>query len=131
MRGGGSQVRTSSGTFLTDGMDPLLDTVRRRIAHLVMLPEENQEAMSILRYKPGQYYRPHEDFFADEARRLPRAHHREALLHALLQSLNASVCARLCGGSERGELLSRSGGLPLERLAQLSEVLLRTLCAHP
>lgn len=61
-----SQVRTSSGTFLTDNQDPVLDTIRKRISHVVLLPEENQEAMSILRYEPGQYYRPHEDFFADQ-----------------------------------------------------------------
>lgn len=48
--GGGllSSVRTSTGTFLTNPT-PLTTLIRSRIAHITMLPEENQEAISILR----------------------------------------------------------------------------------
>jgi hypothetical protein len=44
-----SSVRTSSGTFLTDDMDPVLKRITDRVSHIVMLPGENQEAMQVLR----------------------------------------------------------------------------------
>ena len=59
------QVRTSSGMFIMQ-TTPTIDTIRQRVSHIVHLPEENQEAIQILRYKPGQFYRPHQDFFADQ-----------------------------------------------------------------
>jgi prolyl 4-hydroxylase len=44
----------------------MVDRVNRRLADLTMLPPENGEAIQVLRYEIGQYYRPHHDFFADE-----------------------------------------------------------------
>jgi prolyl 4-hydroxylase len=60
-----SQVRTSQGMFITDNT-PLTLLIRKRIAHITLLPEENQEAISVLRYQKGAFYRPHQDFFADQ-----------------------------------------------------------------
>ena len=54
-----SQVRTSSGMFITDSTEATL-LIRKRISHITLLPEENQEAISVLRYQPGQYYKPHQ-----------------------------------------------------------------------
>ena len=59
-----SGVRTSSGTFLPF---ELVDIVARYI-ELKIVPAagedlERSEPMSILRYKPGEYYRPHYDYF--------------------------------------------------------------------
>jgi prolyl 4-hydroxylase len=51
-----SQVRTSSGMFIMHST-PTVDTIRQRVSHIVHLPEENQEAIQILRYKPGQFYK--------------------------------------------------------------------------
>lgn len=51
-----SQVRTSSGMFIMQST-PTVDTIRQRVSHIIHLPEENQEAIQILRYKPGQFYK--------------------------------------------------------------------------
>ena len=51
-----SQVRTSTGMFIMKST-PTVDTLRQRVSHIVHLPEENQEAIQILRYKPGQFYK--------------------------------------------------------------------------
>ncbi len=40
---------------------PTTELIRKRVSHIVHLPEENQEAISILRYQPGQYYRQGRD----------------------------------------------------------------------
>ena len=37
--------------------------VEERIAKWVLLPVSHQESMQVLRYGPGQQYRPHWDFF--------------------------------------------------------------------
>mmetsp|Transcript_14099 Transcript_14099/g.17088 ORF Transcript_14099/g.17088 Transcript_14099/m.17088 type:complete len:321 (+) Transcript_14099:228-1190(+) len=78
----GSSVRTSTGAFLTDldfqrpitskdglqyaGESETYRRVTERLARLTMTPVENGEALQILRYEPGQYYRPHNDWFADQ-----------------------------------------------------------------
>lgn len=61
-----SSVRTSTGAFLNKAADDVVSRVEKRLAHVTMLPVDNGEAMQILRYEIGQYYRPHHDFFADE-----------------------------------------------------------------
>lgn len=44
------QIRTSTGTFLAPGFDPIVSAIEHRLAQLVMLPVENQEAMQVLHY---------------------------------------------------------------------------------
>jgi len=64
-----SSVRTSMGAFLSSHQqksNPTLLRVEQRLAEITMLPPENGEALQVLRYEGGQYYRPHHDFFADE-----------------------------------------------------------------
>jgi len=51
-----SQVRTSSGMFITENT-PLTRVLRRRVSHLSLLPEENAESIQILHYEVGQYYK--------------------------------------------------------------------------
>jgi len=52
----GSQIRTSSGTFLRRNHDDVVADVERRIAEFSMVPVENGEGVQILRYEVGQKY---------------------------------------------------------------------------
>jgi len=60
-----SDHRTSTGAFIVGAMrdDEVIKDVERRIALWTHLPEENGEALYVLRYDLGQYYRPHNDYF--------------------------------------------------------------------
>eukprot|EP01121_Diplochlamys_sp_Union-15-3_P009651 TRINITY_DN2634_c0_g1_i4.p1 TRINITY_DN2634_c0_g1~~TRINITY_DN2634_c0_g1_i4.p1 ORF type:complete len:132 (+),score=26.64 TRINITY_DN2634_c0_g1_i4:361-756(+) len=46
--------------------DPVVQDIEKRIALWTHLPEENGEALYVLRYEKGQYYKPHCDFFLTE-----------------------------------------------------------------
>ena len=60
-----SQVRTSSSTYLPFGIvDIISRCVESKILQAVGENLETSEPMSILRYAPGQYYRPHVDYFS-------------------------------------------------------------------
>eukprot|EP00798_Chlamydomonas_sp_ICE-L_P005318 gene5318-18564_t len=58
-------VRTSTGTFLSTGMDKegVLDFVERKIAAVTHLPVSNGEPFNVLRYMPTQHYDSHYDTF--------------------------------------------------------------------
>eukprot|EP01121_Diplochlamys_sp_Union-15-3_P020253 TRINITY_DN7860_c0_g1_i3.p1 TRINITY_DN7860_c0_g1~~TRINITY_DN7860_c0_g1_i3.p1 ORF type:complete len:245 (+),score=39.88 TRINITY_DN7860_c0_g1_i3:72-806(+) len=62
-----SDHRSSMGAFLSfmDG-DPIIVDIERRIAEWTHLPAENGETFYLLRYQPGEQYKPHVDFFGDE-----------------------------------------------------------------
>lgn len=53
-----SEVRTSSGTFLSRGMDDFIDAVEDRIATVSMIPKDHGEGLQILKYVDGQKYDP-------------------------------------------------------------------------
>ena len=56
-------IRTSDGgTFHWLIEDPAIHAINRRIAAATATPYEQGEALQILRYVPGQEYRPHFDF---------------------------------------------------------------------
>eukprot|EP00192_Tetraselmis_astigmatica_P025505 CAMPEP_0117690114 /NCGR_PEP_ID=MMETSP0804-20121206/24931_1 /TAXON_ID=1074897 /ORGANISM="Tetraselmis astigmatica, Strain CCMP880" /LENGTH=348 /DNA_ID=CAMNT_0005503093 /DNA_START=330 /DNA_END=1373 /DNA_ORIENTATION=- len=61
-----SQVRTSYGTHFGKHQNEIISTIEARVAEVLMIPEENQEPMQILRYEHGQKYDPHQDYFHDE-----------------------------------------------------------------
>jgi prolyl 4-hydroxylase len=66
MRAGGSEVnpaRTSEGMFFRRGENPLVARIEARIATLLRWPVENGEGLQILRYRPGEEYKPHYDYF--------------------------------------------------------------------
>ncbi|XP_057865540.2 probable prolyl 4-hydroxylase 7 [Cryptomeria japonica] len=56
-----SEIRTSSGMFLSKGQDEIVARIEERIAAWTFLPKENGEAMQILHYENGQKYEPHFD----------------------------------------------------------------------
>ncbi|CAN6861767.1 unnamed protein product [Brassica oleracea] len=51
-----SEVRTSSGMFLSKKQDEIVSNVESRLAAWTFLPEENGESMQILHYENGQKY---------------------------------------------------------------------------
>ncbi|KAF2316208.1 hypothetical protein GH714_041549 [Hevea brasiliensis] len=62
-----SEVRTSSGMFLSKAQDKIVADIEARIAAWTFLPEENGESIQILHYEHGQKYEPHFDYFHDKA----------------------------------------------------------------
>ncbi|CAN6441894.1 unnamed protein product [Victoria cruziana] len=62
-----SDIRTSSGMFLSKGQDEVVRRIEDRIASWTLLPTENGEAIQILRYQNGEKYSPHFDYFHDKA----------------------------------------------------------------
>jgi prolyl 4-hydroxylase len=60
-----SNIRTSTGMFLSKQHDAIVAGIEKRIARVTMIPEENQEALQILHYHDGQKYDPHHDYFHD------------------------------------------------------------------
>ncbi|MFC4410076.1 2OG-Fe(II) oxygenase [Chungangia koreensis] len=59
-----SDIRTSSGAFLTDINNEILKRVEKRVSSIMGIPIEHGEGLHILNYKPGQEYKAHYDYFA-------------------------------------------------------------------
>ena len=58
-----SPDRISEGMVLSRCEDEYITVLEERIARLLNWPLENGEGMSVLRYKVGDQYHPHYDFF--------------------------------------------------------------------
>lgn len=63
-----SKDRTSYTTNFKRGHNDLIAKIERRAATFARLPLENLEPLQICRYKPGQQYKPHYDFFVPNTR---------------------------------------------------------------
>ncbi|XP_043708773.1 probable prolyl 4-hydroxylase 4 [Telopea speciosissima] len=72
-----SEVRTSSGMFISKGKDAIISGIEDKIAAWTFLPKENGEDIQVLRYEHGQKYDPHYDYFADKVN-IARGGHRVA-----------------------------------------------------
>lgn len=72
-----SEVRTSSGMFISKGKDPIVAGIEDKIAAWTFLPKENGEDIQVLRYEHGQKYDPHYDYFVDKVN-IARGGHRVA-----------------------------------------------------
>lgn len=72
-----SEVRTSSGMFISKGKDAIVARIEDKIAAWTFLPKENGEDMQVLRYEHGQKYDPHYDYFSDKVN-IARGGHRIA-----------------------------------------------------
>jgi len=55
--------RTSYGMCFKVGENPIVDYVEKKISAITGYPIENGEGIQILRYRVGQEYRPHFDYF--------------------------------------------------------------------
>lgn len=61
-----SEVRTSSGMFISKDKDPIVSGIEDKLATWSFLPKENGEDIQVLKYEPGQKYDPHYDYFTDK-----------------------------------------------------------------
>lgn len=55
------QIRTSYGMFIRRYQDALIAAVEERVSEWTNMPVSHQEDMQVLRYAPGQVYKPHSD----------------------------------------------------------------------
>ncbi len=63
----GHEHRTSMGTYFTLGQNDLVKKIEARIAEITGTPVPNGEGIQILNYRDGGEYRPHFDYFPDNA----------------------------------------------------------------
>ncbi len=62
------QGRTSTSTNLTKAENTLVARIEQRLADLTAWPVSHGEGLQVLRYTPGQEYRPHFDWFDPSAK---------------------------------------------------------------
>ncbi|GMN46524.1 hypothetical protein TIFTF001_015714 [Ficus carica] len=72
-----SEVRTSSGMFISKAKDPIVAGIEDKISTWTFLPKENGEDIQVLRYEHGQKYDYHHDYFSDQVN-IVRGGHRIA-----------------------------------------------------
>ena len=58
-----TDYRTSEGMFFDYEENPVVSTIERRIERAFHWPMACMETMQVLRYRPGEEYKPHQDFF--------------------------------------------------------------------
>jgi prolyl 4-hydroxylase len=56
-------ARTSTSVFFTRAETPLIDSVEQKLAQITGWPVTHGEGLQVLRYEPGQQYKPHFDWF--------------------------------------------------------------------
>lgn len=68
-----STLRTSHSMHFTPSMyDAVVAQLVRRIAAVAALPAAHAEPLGVLRYGPGQEYRPHYDYYTDDRHQAQR-----------------------------------------------------------
>ncbi|KAI0489467.1 hypothetical protein KFK09_029310 [Dendrobium nobile] len=82
-----SDVRTSSGMFISKAKDDIVLGIEQKIAAWTFLPKENGEDIQVLRYEHGQKYDPHYDFFTDQVN-IARGGHRIATVLMYLSDVD-------------------------------------------
>ncbi|AAF08583.1 unknown protein [Arabidopsis thaliana] len=81
-----SDVRTSSGTFISKGKDPIVSGIEDKLSTWTFLPKENGEDLQVLRYEHGQKYDAHFDYFHDKVN-IARGGHRIATVLLYLSNV--------------------------------------------
>jgi prolyl 4-hydroxylase len=60
--------RTSHGMFFDGrGCDSIIRRIEEKISHLTMMPVKYGESIQVLRYGPGEEFKPHHDYFDRES----------------------------------------------------------------
>nr|ABI79328.1 prolyl 4-hydroxylase [Dianthus caryophyllus] len=81
-----SEVRTSSGAFISKAKDAIVQRIEEKLATWTFLPIENGEDIQVLRYEEGQKYENHFDFFSDKVN-IARGGHRYATVLMYLSNV--------------------------------------------
>lgn len=63
-----SNYRTSDNVFISKTEDPVIRAISERVSRVNGIPIPNQEAVQILRYREGKYYKPHYDACLDDTK---------------------------------------------------------------
>ena len=58
-----SDYRTSDNMFIQRSETPLIRDIENRVATITGYPVSNQEAIQVVHYPPGKYYKVHWDYF--------------------------------------------------------------------
>ena len=66
-----NDARTSFGSVINLDNDPLIKEINDRIAILTNWPSTHQEILQVLNYKPGEEYKPHNDYFDPKSASTP------------------------------------------------------------
>jgi len=59
-------VRKSQTAWLKASEDPVVDKLIRKCVSMTDRPFHNCEDLQVLKYKPGGFYKPHQDTFLDD-----------------------------------------------------------------
>lgn len=60
------KIRKSETAWLKASEDPIVDKLIRNCVSMTDRPFRNCEDLQVLRYKPGGFYKPHQDCFKDD-----------------------------------------------------------------
>ena len=64
-----NSIRKSETAWIKKGEDPVVDKIIQKCVNMTDKTTENCEALQILRYKQGGFYKPHQDVFEEEKNR--------------------------------------------------------------
>ncbi len=88
--------RTSDGALISlVDLDLMLLSIGTKLAAMTGTPLANAEMMGVLRYRPGQEYKPHHDFLPEDQRDYSEVRRSGQRTHTLLVTLNGGF-----GGGE-------------------------------
>jgi prolyl 4-hydroxylase len=59
-----NELRTSSSMFFQENENAVIIRMEKRISSIMNIPIEHGDGIQILKYTPGQEYKPHFDFFS-------------------------------------------------------------------
>ncbi|KAI9599044.1 hypothetical protein BDF19DRAFT_113729 [Syncephalis fuscata] len=59
-------VRTSTTSWITYDTDAVTHCIQERVQQFTSIPAEDIEALQVIRYQPGQQYKPHYDFMRED-----------------------------------------------------------------
>ncbi|MDR0136657.1 2OG-Fe(II) oxygenase [Metabacillus idriensis] len=63
-----NQIRTSSSMFFQENENDTISKIEKRISAIMNIPIEHGDGIQILKYSPGQEYKPHFDFFTSSSK---------------------------------------------------------------
>ena len=99
--------RTSSTVFLDRDETPVVKDIQARVSQAAGMPVAYLERLQVVRYKPGQFYKPHFDYLEASTQDVVDHGQRVITVFAYLNDLDLKYCSRVKRRTRRG-LLSNS-----------------------